>query len=69
LVKNKYRSIWTCLYSSKSDLRDISTKNIAKIPLEEMGRKAVNILINDINNKTEIVDKIGYKINLSKSNL
>jgi len=57
------------LYSSKSDLRDISTKNIAKIPLEEMGRKAVNILINDINNKTEIVDKIGYKINLSKSNL
>jgi LacI family transcriptional regulator len=43
------------------------TMDVASIPLDEMGHKAVNILLDDINNKTGIGDKIGYEISLSKS--
>lgn len=40
---------------------------VARIPLDEMGHKAVSILLNDMNNKAEIRDKIGYEISLSDS--
>ena len=43
------------------------TMYVARIPLDEMGSKAVNILLNEMNNKTEIIDKIGYEISLSNS--
>lgn len=42
------------------------TMDVARIPLEKMGHKAVNILLNEMNNETEISEKIGYVISLSK---
>ncbi|MCK9639967.1 MAG: LacI family transcriptional regulator [Prolixibacteraceae bacterium] len=40
---------------------------VARIPLDEMGREAVNILLNEMINKTGTGDKIGYEISLSNS--
>jgi DNA-binding LacI/PurR family transcriptional regulator len=42
------------------------TMDVARIPIEEMGHRAVNILLNDIKNKTGIGEKNGYEISLSK---
>lgn len=41
--------------------------DVAEIPLDEMGRQAVNILLNDMSNKTKIKGKINCVIPLSYS--
>lgn len=41
--------------------------DVAAIPLDVMGQKAVNILLNNIDNKDKKVDKINYEIALSIS--
>ena len=43
------------------------TMYVARIPLDEMGSEAVNILLNEMNNKNGTIDKIGYEISLSNS--
>lgn len=43
------------------------TMDVARIPLEDMGHKAVDILLNEMNNEIGINEKIGYVISLSKS--
>jgi LacI family transcriptional regulator len=43
------------------------TMDVASTPLDEMGHQAVNILLNEINNKTGLGSKIGYEISLSKT--
>jgi LacI family transcriptional regulator len=41
--------------------------DVATIPLDEVGHKAVDILLNEINNKSKVVEKVGYEILLSKT--
>jgi LacI family transcriptional regulator len=41
--------------------------DVATIPLDEMGHKAVNILLDDMNNKNEKVEKTSCQISLSQS--
>lgn len=41
--------------------------HVATIPLDKMGSKAVSILLNEINSKEKMKEKIGYVISLSET--